>query len=400
MCVELVVDVVLIVLGLAAVVSSWRRGALVAVAVAVGWFAGLWIGFLLAPDVVAFALRIGWVTPAWRTLVAGLAVLLCAGICNALLVGLASALRRGLHHLPVAGGLDALGGGVIGLLTWAVVVWLLAGFVQATDFRPLTQAAGSSRVVAALDSIAPVPVARALGPIEDAFASIGLPKVFEGTEAIPEVAAPDSTIPAAVGKASAGVVEVLADEPQCGTESTGSGWVLASGKVVTNAHVVAGSATASVRIGGTGREWPAMVVSFDPETDLAVLSVPGLPLAPLATGSAEKADASAYVAGYPGGGPYSVAPARVRAVLNASGKDIYDDKTVTREVYSLRAIVRPGNSGGPLLDASGRVAGVVFARSLSDGDTGYALTLKQLQPLLTAGLTASAPVGTGACTSG
>ena len=72
------------------------------------------------------------------------------------------------------------------------------------------------------------------------------------------------------------------------------------------------------------------------------------------------------VAGFPLNGPYVLSPGRVRDVVTAVGEDIYGRAEVTREVYSLRAEVRPGNSGGPVLDAAGTVVGVVFARSLDD----------------------------------
>lgn len=396
---ELAVDLVLIAIGVLTVLRSWRRGALVAGAVAIGWIVGLWVGLAFAPAIVSWVTQMGWVSPAWRTISVAIAVLLCAGICNALIVMVASTIHRAIRHLPVASGLDAVGGGLIGLLTWAVVVWLLAGFVQTTSFLPLTQIASSSRVVQTLNAVAPVPTAQVLGRLDDAFSAAGLPRVFEGDESIPAVGAPNPNVPASLAKASASVVEVLADEPRCGTESTGSGWVLSADRVVTNAHVVAGASTASVRVGGRGAALPATVVAYDPEVDLAVLQVPGLAVRPLAVGGAVSTGNQVYVAGYPGGGPYDVQPGRVRALLKATGKDIYNAKTVTRLVYSLRAIVRPGNSGGPLLDASGRVAGVVFARSLSDSDTGYALTMQQVEPDLKASARAHTPVSTGACTT-
>jgi S1-C subfamily serine protease len=247
-----------------------------------------------------------------------------------------------------------------------------------------------------------MPAQRVFSQVDDAISAAGLPKVFEqGQEKIPEVGAPPTTVPAAVGAVASSVVEVVADEPKCGTDSSGSGWVVSPERVVTNAHVVAGSSTTAVLVNGKTERLRATVVSYDPETDLAVLDVPGLDAKPLALDSAEQAKGAAvYAAGYPGGGDYTVAPGRVRMTVNAIGKDIYDDKTVTRQVYSLRAIVRPGDSGGPLLDEQGRVAGVVFAMSTTDSETGYALTLAQVQPTLAKAPSLTQPVATGACTTG
>jgi S1-C subfamily serine protease len=399
---QLIVDLVLAAVGVLTVIRYARRGVIAAVAALVGWVIGFWVGLQLSPALVeavgTFAALQLW----QRNLVVLALVLLIAAVCAVIVITIGNLVRRAVRPLPVAGGLDAVFGAAFGALSWAAVVWLAAGFITSTGFRPATQLADSSRIVAALDSVAPMPVGRVFSQVDDAIAAAGLPKVFEpGKEQIPDVAAPPSSVPAAVNAASPSVVEVVADEPKCGTESSGSGWVVASERVVTNAHVVAGSTTTSVLVDGKTERLRATVVRYDPETDLAVLDVPGLSEKALPLNSAQQANGAAvFAAGYPGGGAYTISPGRVRATVNAIGKDIYDDKTVTRQVYSLRAVVRPGDSGGPLLDATGHVAGVVFAMSTTDSQTGYALTLAQVQPTLQAAATLTQPVSTGACAAG
>jgi len=180
--------------------------------------------------------------------------------------------------------------------------------------------------------------------------------------------------------------------------SSGSGWVVSPERVVTNAHVIAGASSVTVVSGGKRSRLAATVVGYDPETDLAILAVPGLTAAPIPLDAkALAAGDAAYAAGYPGGGPYTITPARIRGTINAVGKDIYDENTVQRDVYSLRAAIRPGDSGGPLLDSDGQVAGVVFARSADDPETGYALTLAQVKPMLDKAASLSDPVSTGGC---
>lgn len=399
---QLIVDLVLAVVGILTVVRYARRGVISAVAALVGWLIGFWVGLALAPVIVsaigAFSSLQSW----QRNITVLIITLLIAAVCATIVITIGTFVRKAIRPLPVAGGADAVLGAVFGLLSWAVVVWLLAGFVVSTGFRPATQLANSSRIVAALDSIAPLPAARVFGAVDDAISAAGLPKVFEpGQEKIPTVAAPTSTVPSAVSAVAGSIVEVQADEPKCGTESSGSGWVVASDRVITNAHVVAGSSSTDVLVDGKSERLPATVVGYDPETDLAVLDVPGLTAKPLLQNpTGQPSGASVFAAGYPGGGPYTVAPGRVRDTIRAIGKDIYDDKTVTREVYSLRAIVRPGDSGGPLLDPQGRVTGVVFATSTTSPDTGYALTLKQVAPMLASAAKLAAPVATGACVTG
>ena len=131
-----------------------------------------------------------------------------------------------------------------------------------------------------------------------------------------------------------------------------------------------------------------------------MLSVPGLPLPPLPLGGELQRGDSAAVPGFPLDGPYRVVSARVRAKLDARGLDIYGRERVVREIYSLAAVVQPGNSGGPLLDTDGRVVGVIFAKSLEDNATGYALTLAEAKPVLDEATSAGAEVGTGACVAG
>jgi S1-C subfamily serine protease len=203
-----------------------------------------------------------------------------------------------------------------------------------------------------------------------------------------------------VQRAAAGVVKITGTARSCSRSQEGTGWVLKPGVVVTNAHVVAGVERPNVQPRGQGRSYPSRVVVFDPVRDLAVLNVEGLPAPALTLGTDVTADANASVAGFPLNGPYRVDPARVREVITARGEDIYGSGGSTRLVYSLNARVQPGNSGGPLLDTRGRVVGVVFAKSLDDDRTGYALTLAEAKPVLTAGLVPREPVSSGPCAAG
>ncbi|HWD61860.1 MAG TPA: MarP family serine protease [Humibacter sp.] len=393
---EIVVDVVLALAAVAAIVIGWRRGALLTALSMVGLIVGLWVGLLLAPLIVEWLTPLGLTNTVARALLAAVVVLAFGSVLYGVGTTLGSMLRTRMHHGPV-GRVDSAGGSVVGVVAWAVVVWLVAGFVQTSSLYPASQLASESRIVAALDAMSPVPASAVLGALDDALAGAGLPEVFSHGETIPGTEAPDSSIPAAVTARSQSVVKVLSLEPSCSMESTGSGWVDAPGTVVTNAHVVAGSSSVDVQT-TDGHTYDATVVAFDSQRDVAVLSVPDLGAPALTTGSPLTAGDSAVVAGYPGGGSLTLGGARVRAELTALGTDIYQRDAVARDVYSLRGTVRPGNSGGPLFDSSGRVVGVVFARSTTDSDTGYALTLAEIEPVLKAA--GSMPVATGACAAG
>ncbi|MFF1571650.1 MarP family serine protease [Leifsonia sp. NPDC058292] len=394
---ELVVDVVLVVLAIVAIVVGWRHGAIRAAGSLVGLGLGLWLGLTLAPLVVAWLASAGWGSILQRSIVAAIVILACAAVAYAIAAAIAGLVGKVLRHGPIRW-LDTLVGGALGLLTWAVVVWLLAGFAFATNLATFVQAASSSRVVATLEAIAPIPSSTVLGAVDDALAGAGLPKVFEGDESIKTVQPPDPTVPAAVNDAQRSVVTVLASKPECGVDSEGSGWVVQRGRVVTNAHVVAGASAIAVRESGSGHVVRATLIAFDPERDLAVLDVTDLSAPALDIGDDVTSGAPTYAAGYPGNGPFTISPERVRDRVTARGTDIYQSGTVDRDIYSLRGSVRPGNSGGPLLDTDGDVVGIVFARSSVDPDTGYALTLNELRPVLNS--VGSAPIGSGGCATG
>jgi S1-C subfamily serine protease len=238
-----------------------------------------------------------------------------------------------------------------------------------------------------------------------AVADSEFPRVFEGVapEQIAPVAVPN---PAAMSKekirrAEQSVVKIVGYAPACQQGQEGSGAVVGPWSVVTNAHVVAGVESPTVQVAGAGPKLNARVVLFDAERDIAVLAVDGMRARalPLAKDDLPKA-ADAVVAGFPQNGSFSAGPARVRNVISAVGEDIYGGPGVTREVYSLYANIEPGNSGGPLLSAEGELAGVVFARSLDDYHTGYALTLGEVIGDIKAGRGATQRVSTGSCAEG
>jgi S1-C subfamily serine protease len=397
--VELIVDLVLVVLALLAIWSGWRRGALLSAASLVGLVAGFWIGVTVSPPVVAWLASVGWGSTPWRIAIAAAVVIICTMVAHWIATAVGRRVGRLVRRGPVRG-VDGAGGAALGLLTWGAIVWLLAGFLATTGVTPLTQAMSTSKIISGLNQVSPVPVDQALGALDSVLGDAGLPEVFaDGAEIIKGTQPPDPTIPAAVNAQAASVVKVLANEPTCNTSSEGSGWVVAPGRILTNAHVVAGASTITVQPGGVGRTYTGRLVVFDPERDLAIIEVPGLTLAPLTIGPQLVAGASAVIAGYPENSIYTVGAARVRQVLDATGTDIYRKNTVTREIYSLRGIVRPGNSGGALFDDQGRVVGVVFARSTVDDDTGYALTAGEIAPVV-AEAGATTPVSSGACSAG
>jgi S1-C subfamily serine protease len=167
--------------------------------------------------------------------------------------------------------------------------------------------------------------------------------------------------------------------------------------VLTNAHVVAGVTQNQDVFTSDGTEYPAKVVFYDPQVDIAVLYVPGLNVTPLHFAGPAANGADAIVAGYPLNHAFTAAAARVGETEPAVGPDIYQTGTVNRQIYEIRAVVEPGNSGGPLLSPQGTVYGVVFAAAVGESDTGFALTASEVASDANAGAGQTVPVSTQGC---
>jgi len=292
---------------------------------------------------------------------------------------------------------DGIGGGVANAAAVLIVAWVAASVLAASSSSLLSSAIRDSRVLGTVKEAMPDTTPAWFSRATSALTEAGFPQVFNPfeNESTAEVARPsgDSVTPAATTAAQRGTVKV---EGVAGTQGReGSGFVYARERVMTNAHVVAGIDEPTVRVGGAGRAYEATVVLFDPDKDVAVLRVPGL-RAPVLRfeDDAERGDA-AVVAGYPQDGGLDLQAATVANRVRATGRDIHNDETVTREIYAIRSTVRPGNSGGPLLTTEGRVFGVVFARSTSDAETGYVLTAAEVADDAERAARATARVDTG-----
>ena len=394
-------DLVLALVLVSYAVIGYRHGFVVSVMSLVGFLAGGALGMWLLPELLRH-----WDTidnnAVSRTVVLIAGVFALAALGQAMAVGVGSRVRSGLTEKPERA-IDSVLGAVATVLAVSVLVWFLAGAVRGGAQTQLAKAIGASRVVSTIDRFVPPQTAKLFAGFQSVLDREGFPRVFDGVRAEPiaPIAPPDRQVAygPGVARASESIVKITGVASSCNREQEGSGWVVSPERVVTNAHVVAGTTDESVRIQGVGRSYDARVVVFDPKRDLAVLAVPGLPAPSSRQGPALKRSGSAVVAGFPLNGPYRLDSARVRDVLTAAGSDIYGSPGAVREVYSLFARVQPGNSGGPLLSPSGDVVGVVFARSLDDDRTGYALTLDEARPVLDrAG--SSSPVSTGDCVAG
>ncbi|CAM5717039.1 MULTISPECIES: MarP family serine protease [Streptomyces] len=385
-------DLVLVLVIVVYAVSGYRRGLVAGCVSLAGFVGGAAVGVWVLPWVTGQVER----GTATATVLAVLTVLVPAVVGHELAGRLALRLRGELDRGPLRVA-DGIGGAAANSVAVLIVAWVAASVLSAAPSQTLTTAIRNSTVLGAVQEAMPQTTPAWFSRATSALTEAGFPQVFNPfeNESTARVARPtgDSVTPAATSAARLSTVKI---EGAVGTEGReGSGFVYAPRRVMTNAHVVAGIGRPSVRVGGVGPSYAARVVLFDPDRDVAVLYVPDLraPVLPF-DGGAVRGD-SAVVAGYPQDGSLNLQAATVGNRVRATGRNIYNDRTVTREIYAIRSTVRPGNSGGPLLTTDGRVFGVVFARSTSDAETGYVLTAAEVAGDARRAATATAPVDTG-----
>ncbi|MER7185522.1 MarP family serine protease [Streptomyces hyaluromycini] len=385
-------DLVLVLVVLVYAASGYRRGLVAGCVSLAGFVGGAVIGVWVLPWVMELVTR----GTATATVVAVLTVLVPAVVGHELAGRLALRLRRELDQGPLRVA-DGIGGAVANSVAVLIVAWVAASVLGASSSPAVTTAIRDSKLLGAVQNTMPDTTPAWFSRATSALTEAGFPQVFNPfeNESTARVAKPsgDNVTAAATNAAKRSTVKIEGSSGTQGRE--GSGFVFAPEHVMTNAHVVAGIDNPTVRIGGVGPSYDAEVVLFDPDRDVAVLYVPQLRAPVLRFDTTAARGNSAVVAGYPQDGDLNLQAATVANKVQATGQNIYNDATVTREIYSIRSTVRPGNSGGPLLTTGGKVYGVVFARSTSDDETGYVLTADEVTSDAARGANATSPVDTG-----
>ncbi|HET7529603.1 MAG TPA: MarP family serine protease [Mycobacteriales bacterium] len=390
-----VLDLILIVVCIGFAISGYRQGFLIGVLSFVGFLGGGVLGAKYAP-----ALHQAISGPGDRSPVFGLLVVFIAATLGQLAAtALGIALRRRITWEP-ARLVDSLGGAIVSVVSVLLVAWLVGSALAHSAVNTVARQVRHSAVLSGIDSLLPDSIPTWFSAFRRLIDENGFPQVFGaiGPERIVKVPPPDPRVAnsRAVQLAQPDIVKITGVAPSCRRQLEGSGFLYAPQHVMTNAHVVAGVRQPTVAA-SDGHTYSAQVVLYDPKRDVAVLYVPDFSRAPLSFAGIAKRGQSAVVAGYPENGPFRPVAARVRGVESARGPDIYQSSQVTREIYSVYAVVRPGNSGGPLLAPDGKVYGVVFAAAVEDRHTGYALTAGEVSPDARAGADATQPLSTRGC---
>ncbi|MDP9341969.1 MAG: MarP family serine protease [Actinomycetota bacterium] len=385
-------DLFLIVLIVFAAISGFRRGALFQIFTFGGLLVGLVVGASVAPKLAGLVSN-----PSSQSIVALVSFLAIAALGDAAgwMVGAKVwAATRTSRLAP----LDAAGGSMVSVVAVLLAIWFIGLNLANGPFPTLAREIRSSAVVRGLADTLPPPPSL-LGQVRKFLNEFGFPEVFAGLPPAPGGAVKGPTkgqARHAFDDAKDSTLRIVGQA--CGRIEEGSGFVVAPQYVITNAHVVAGEHSISVQTSG-GASQPGVPVLFDPRIDVAVLRVastsePALHLA----GHEFQHRAVGAVLGYPEGGGLKGVGAASRRIIHAVGRDIYGRGTVTRDIYELQTVVRPGNSGGPFVLANGEVAGLVFAASTTDPRIGYAITSTEVGPDVRRAIGETAPVSTGPCT--
>jgi S1-C subfamily serine protease len=385
-------DLAVLAVALVAAISGWRSGALGSLLSFVGVVLGAVAGVLLAPHVVTHIS--GPRTKLFVMLFMILALVVIGEIAG---VVLGRAVRGAIRN-PGMRAVDSMIGVGLQLVAVLVAAWMLGTLLTLSDQPKLVSAVQGSRVWSQVDGMAPDWLRAAPTRLRALLNTYGLPEMLVPYGG-PRVAvdAPDAALAndAVVAATRPSVVKIRGVAPSCQKVLEGSGFVVSPNRVMSNAHVVAGSDSVTVEV--DGQNYDASVVSYDPDADISILDVPDLPSTPLAfADKPAPTGTDAVVMGYPGGGDFTATPARVREIIELNGPDIYRKATVTREVYTIRGTVRQGNSGGPMIDRGGKVLGVVFGAAVDDADTGFVLTGNEVSRQL-AKVGNTQRVATGAC---
>jgi S1-C subfamily serine protease len=385
-------DWALVVLVLAYAVSGYWQGFITGAFATVGLLLGGLVGIWLAP------ILLGDAKPSlWVSLGALFVVLVTASLGQAAFQFAGSRLRARLTWQPIRA-VDAVGGAALSVVAVLVVAWALGVAVSGSRIPGVNEQVRESRVLVGVNDVMPAQAQRALRSFDQVVGSSFFPRYLEpfAPERIVAVPPADARVvrDPDVRRARASVFK-LRSTNSCDSGVEGTGFLYAPHKLMTNAHVVAGVSDPVVIVGK--RELHGTVVVYDPDIDVAVIDVPGLtgPTIHFDLNGREKQQGA--VLGYPQDGPFDAEPARIRSDQRLRSPNIYGDSTVTRHVFAVRGLIRPGNSGGPLVSTAGRVLGVVFAASVSDTSTGYVLTADQVRQPAAAGLQASRKVSSGNC---
>lgn len=390
-----VIDVVLIIACFSFAAAGYRQGFIIGLTAFMGFLAGGILGVFLAPELVKI------IDDELGQAIFAVGIVLTMATVGQLLGAAAGSWLRGMVTWHPAHAIDAGAGALLGVVSLLVVSWFVGSALASAPVSDLSEKVKQSEVLGFVDGYMPDSADRLYASLARVLDKNGITQVFGpfDNEKIIQVEPPTTGPLAApaIRAARRSIVKVEGAAQSCRKALEGTGFVYAPERVMTNAHVVAGVSEPTVSVGGTEAKLSGKVVLFDEDRDVAIIYVPGLNAPSLEFDPTGVRRDEGVVAGFPLNGPYHLEAARIREEINARGPDIYNSGVVERNVFSIFSKIEPGNSGGPLLSKAGKVYGLIFAKSVQDAKTGYALTAKEIADDARQGRTSTAQVSTREC---
>lgn len=392
-----VFDVALLAVFIFALVVGWNQGAVSSIMAIVGVVLGLVIGVPLAP------LAMSQVENQSGKVVLGLGTVILLALIGHAVGAVAGQSLRNTIRSPLAVGLDSGFGAIVQSVTALVVTWMIAAPLAAGVPGQFADWVRESKGMNLIDQVAPDEWSDVFSGILRQLRDDGMPAIappFGHKQEIPdEPADPNVISQGVVDSIRPSIVRVMGEAPQCERLLQGTGFVIAPDLILTNAHVVAGATT--VRLETVVGMADANVVHYDPLDDVALLRTTDLPLEPMQWADQEaRPGDDAVVLGFPESGPFKATPARVNENIIIRGPDIYSSTRHERQSYVLKADVRHGNSGGPLITPQGKILGLVFGAGVNNDQTGYALPHSEVQPHIDEAMDNYGAISTQECVAG
>ena len=391
-------DLILLVVIAAFATSGYRQGFIVGILSFFGFVGGALLGAEFGPS-ISKAL-VGGQT---QQDVIAMVLLVAFAVIGQFVASSIGAAMRSTVTWRSATVLDSIGGALVSVVSFLLIAWVVGSVLNGSPFPLVDGQVNNSLVLQTVDRFVPSPARTMFSDFRRLLATNSTySEVFSkiGAERIFDIPAPDQSVLDSRGylAARASVVRVQGVAPTCSLSIEGSGFVISPDHILTNAHVVAGVTEHQIVTTASGQVFNATVVLYDPQVDVAVLYVPNLNLPALRFAGPANPSDNAIVAGYPlDSQTLQAVAARIGGIQDVQGLNIYQDSTVTRQIYEIRAVVKSGNSGGPLLSPDGTVDGVVFAAAIGVQDTGFALTAAEVSADANAGAGDTAPVSTMGC---
>lgn len=383
-------DWALVVVLIVVVVIGFRRGFWISMGSVIGAIAGVLGGIFLMPVIVQL---VPAGVPRIITMVAVTAFLIWLGMWLGRKIG--ARLRLHINH-PVMRLIDKFLGAIGNVAVTIMLIALIAFSISTVGVPGITSALKDSRIVSWSTDLTPESARAWVAQVRaDVLDSSELPELDLAGDDATVVEDPRNDPTAAVEETSISSVRITGSAYECGQSQTGSGFAISPNRVITNAHVVAGVEAPQVE-SYDGQLFTGQVVVFDPEIDVAIIALPGAELPAVEFGGVIEPGESAFVLGFPSGGPHQITGAEVQARGPATVANIYDENPQLRDVYQVAADVRQGNSGGALVDDEGLVTGVIFARA-AEAEIGYALSNEEVSDVIEQAPYLAEPVSTGQC---